>query len=731
MKRDDSNHLHDQPSAPTGTSRRAFLQQGALAGASLILGFRWGLGRAEASTRTGPFAPNAFLRIDPDGAVRVQAKHLEMGQGSHTGLATILADELGAAWSDVRVEAAPSDPKRYANLAWGIQGTGGSSAIANSWMQLRKAGAAGRAMLAEAAAARFGVTPGSLRVEASHVYHDGSGRVATFAELASAASKLTPPKDPPLRKGAPRLIGTDRAPRVDARSKSDGTATFTMDVRREGMLTALIARPPRFGGTLKSFDPSEARKIRGFVDAFETSRGVAVLATSFWAAKKARDALRVIWDDRQAETRSTSQMVADYRDLAETPGTLAHADGDAEAALKRAAAVVEATFEFPYLAHAPMEPLDAVIHVRNGRADFWAGSQIQTLDHGALAKVLGLPMEKIQIHTQLAGGSFGRRATPDSDVAIEAAEIVARSKRTEPIRVVWTREDDLTGGRFRPMSVHKVRLGIDGKGKLSGWTHRAVSQSILKGTAFEAAMVKNGIDHTSVEGLDILPYDVTDRRLELHSPESPVTVLWWRSVGHSTSAFVIETLIDELATMAHADPVEFRRGLLKPDSRQLGVLNLAAEKAGWTRPPPPGRARGVAVHASFNSYVAQVAEVSVGPDGQPRVHKVVCAIDCGQVVNPRNVEAQMQSGIGFGLGAALFNEVLFDGGVPTVRNFDRYQPLRIADMPEVEVHILPSTAPPTGVGEPGVPPIAPAVANAWFQLTGQRVRRLPFTSVSA
>lgn len=723
--------MHDEHTSPEPT-RRGFLKGAASLGAGLVLGFRWQLGTAEAA-EGAPFVPNAFVRIAPDDTVTVIAKHLEMGQGSYTGIATVLADELDAAWSQVRVEAAPSNPKVYANLGWGIQGTGGSSAMANSWAQLRKAGAAAREMLMRAAAGRWGVPPGTLRVEKGAVHHDASGRVATFGELASAAAELDPPDAPVLKEPADfTLIGKAGAatPRVDAREKSDGSARFALDLRLSGMLTALLARPPRFGGVVQSFDDAGCRKVKGFVKAVKTPLGVAVIADGFWAARKAREALRVTWDDSKAEARSSEEILADYRRLAATPGKLVHNDGDAEKKLAEAATVIEATYEFPYLAHAPMEPINGVIHFRKGQCDYYSGSQIQTVDHGALAKILGIDMGSVKIHTQLAGGSFGRRATPGADIASEAALVVKAAELDVPLRVMWTREDDLTGGLYRPASLHKVRLGVDQEGKLSGWHHRVVSQSILTGTPF-AAMVKDGVDHTSVEGVDLLPYGVTDRRVELHTTQSPISVLWWRSVGHSTNAFLIETLIDELAVAAHEDPVEFRRRLMPRDARERGVLDLVVEKAEWGRQPPPGLARGLAVHKSFGSYVAQVAEVGIGDEGLPRVHRVVCAVDCGQVVNPRMVEAQMQGGIGFGLGAALFNAIPIEAGRAAVSNFDEYRALRIPEMPRVEVYTVESAAPPTGVGEPGVPPIAPAVANAWFRLTGKRVRRLPFLAAQA
>lgn len=708
-------------------SRRGFLGGAAGLASGLLLGFRWDTaGAAEA----GPFAPNAFVQVLPDDTVVVLAKHLEMGQGCYTGLATMLAEELDVAWSHVRVEGAPANAKLYGNINWGggIQGTGGSSSIAEAHTQMRTAGAQARAMLVSAASKRWGVPAAALSTRDGAVRHKASGRTARYGELVADAAKLPVPKDVPLKDpSAFRLIGKPDLPRVDVAAKTTGKAHFTLDLHAAGGLTAVVARPPRFGGTVKSFDASACKAVKGFERAVQIPRGVAVLARSFWAAKKARDKLKVEWDETGAETRSSEAIFAAYRGLAETPGLPAHAEGDADTALGEAAAVIEATYEFPYLAHAPMEPLDAIIQVKDGVCRLTSGSQIQTLDQGAMAKVFGLPLDKVHADITHAGGSFGRRADPGCEVTLEAATIAKATGITEPIRVVWTREDDLAGGKYRPMSVHRVRLGLAEGGAPSGLHHRIVSQSVIKGSPFEPFMIHDGVDHTSVEGAGEMPYAIPHRKLELHTPDSPVTVLWWRSVGHSTNAYVIETLVDELATAAKVDPLEYRRRLLAPDDRLRGVLEGVAKLARWGRPAPPGRAFGFAMHHSFKSYVAQIAEVSEGPDGLPKVHKVYCAVDCGRAINPDVIAAQMEGGIGFGLGTALYNEITLKDGRVEQANFDSFRSLRVAEMPEVEVHIVPSEAPPTGVGEPGVPPVAAAVANAWFRLTGHRVRTLPFT----
>jgi isoquinoline 1-oxidoreductase beta subunit len=711
------------PPEPATASRRTFLKGGAALGAALVVEFRF-VPRAFAGD--DGFAPNAFVRIAPDDTVTIVAKHLEMGQGVHTGLATVLADELDADWAQVRVEAAPSDPTRYNNLSWGpVQGTGGSSGIANSWTQLRQAGATARAMLVAAAASKWDVPAASLSVDKGVVSHAASGRRATFGELAALAAAQPAPKDVPLKEPKDwKLIGKT-APRVDSTAKTDGSARFTMDVYLPDMLTAVIARPPLFGATVKSIDKTAAMKVPGVTDVVEVPAGVAVLAKGFWPARKGRTALQVEWDESKAERRGTSELRAEYLALAAKPGLSARRDGDPAAAFAGAARTLEAVYEFPYLAHAPMEPLDCVVDLKGDRCEVWAGSQIQTLDQGTVAHVLGLPPEKVELKTLVAGGSFGRRATPTADVAAEAASIAKAIGGRQPVKLVWTREDDIRGGRYRPFFVHRLRAGLDASGRIVAWEHRVVGQSFLKGTPF-AGLIKDGIDATSVEGGSTLPYAIPNLAVELHSPDVGVPTLWWRSVGHTHTAFSTETFLDELAHASGRDPYELRRSLLEHHPRHRRVLELAAEKAGWGTPLPAGRARGIALQESFSSFVAQVAEVSLRPDGLPRVERVVCAVDCGVAVNPDVVRAQMEGGIGFGLGAALFGEITLDKGRVQQSNFHDYRSLRIDDMPKVEVHIVPSSEPPTGVGEPGVPLVAPAAANAYFHLTGQRVRRLPF-----
>ncbi len=712
-------------------TRRQFLKSTALAGAALVLGIRLDLDERLALAAEGDFMPNAFVRIAPDDTVTIIVKHIEMGQGAHTGLATILAEELDADWSQIRVEPAPADAERYNNLTWGpLQGTGGSTAMANSWEQMRRAGATARAMLVEAAASEWGVPASEITVQRGVVSHAPSGRQATFGELAPKAATLTAPTQVPLKDPKDFTLVGQRLGRLDGPAKTDGTATFTLDFTLPGLLTALVERPPRFGATVQSFDATVSARVKGVKHVVQIPSGVAVVAESFWAARKGREALRVSWDERHAETRGSAELYAAYRKLAAKPGTPARKDGDTARALRRAAKVIEAVYEFPYLAHAPMEPLDAVVHLTADGCDLWAGSQIPTIDQQVVAGVVGLPPAKVRVHTLLAGGSFGRRATPNGDVAGEAAAIARAIGGDVAVKLVWTREDDIRGGRYRPLYVHRLRAGLDAKGNIVGWEHRIVGQSILKGTLFGGVLVKNGVDLTSVEGAANLPYAVPNLSVELHTTDVGVPVLWWRSVGSSHTAYSTETFLDELAQAAGRDPLELRRALLAQHPRHLAALNLAAEKAGWGEALPAGRARGIAVHESFGSVVAQVAEVSRRPDGMPKVERVVCAVDCGTAINPDVIRAQMEGGIGFGLAAALWSEVTLVRGRVQESNFDGYRPLRIAEMPAVEVHIVPSAAAPTGVGEPGVPPIAPAVANAFFKLTGQRVRQLPFARLA-
>lgn len=729
----DDASIFDAEAAAVTPNRRQLLG-GALAG--LVIGFNLPTGRAMAEAARGAAATdagatmNAFLRIAPDNTITVICKHIEFGQGPYTGVATILADELDADWSQIRVQSAPADVKLYANLAFGMQGTGGSTAIFNSWDQLRNAGAEARARLVEAAAAAWKVPASEIKVADGKLTH-ASGKSATYGDMAEAAAgfKLEYPAKP-KSPDQWRYIGKS-FPRVDTRAKINGSAEYTIDVTLPDMLTCVLARPSRFNAKVKSVDAKAALAVPGVVEVVNVPQGVAVLAKGFWAARKGRDALKIEWDESGTEARSSRDLLAEMVKMTAETGTIARNDGKAGDALQGRKDVVEAVYTFPYLAHAPMEPNDCVIRRIEGGAELIFGSQMPTIDQMVAASVLGLKPEQVKIKTQLAGGSFGRRATPAGDMADEAAQVMKAAKHQGPIKVIWTREDDIRGARYRPIFAHRLRGALAPDGSIAAWDHVLVGQSFIKGSAMEAMMVKDGVDATMVEGASTLPYAIPNLRVSVKDVAVGLTTLWWRSVGSTHTAFSTETFLDMLAEKAGVDPVEMRRKLLAKHPRHLAVLNLAAEKAGWGTPLPPGRARGIAVHESFKSYVAQVAEVSVGADGLPKVERVVCAVDCGTAVNPDMVKAQMEGGIGYGLSAALFGAIDIADGRVVQSNFHDYRCLRIDEMPSIEVHIVPSTEAPTGVGEPGTPPIAPAVSNAWAKLTGKRVTELPFSRALA
>jgi isoquinoline 1-oxidoreductase beta subunit len=715
-----------------GLDRREFLKgAGAATATALTLGFEWTAaapGAAAAVPSGAPWAPNAFVRIGSDNSITVIAKHVEMGQGAYNGIATVLADELGADWAQVRVESAPADAGLYYNSAFGkLQGTGGSSAMANSWTQLREAGGKARAMLMTAAGREWHVPVSELTVDKSVVRHAQSGRHAPFGALVKTAASLPVPDTVSLKDPKEFTLIGGRAPRVDVPAKCDGTAQFTLDVALPGMLVALLLRPPRFGATVRSFDAAKAAAVPGVVKVVQVPNGVAVVARGFWAAKQGRAALQVEWDDAKAETRSSTSIMEEYRRLADQPAASARKTGDAGAALQKAAHRVSASYEFPFLAHAPMEPLDAVVKLEPSSCEIWAGDQFQTVDQANAAKAAGLEPQQVSIHTLYAGGSFGRRANTISDYIVEAVSIAkACGADGTPIKLQWTREDDIRGGLYRPMYFHKLEAGLSASGELTGWRHVIVGQSIVAGTPL-SAMAKDGIDPTSVEGAANIAYDIPNIAVDLATTESAVPVLWWRVVGSSHTTFAVEAFIDEVAHAAGQDPYAFRRKLLTHNPRMLAVLELAAAKAGWSdQPLPKGRGRGIAVAEAFKSLVAQVAEVTVGDDGAVRVDRVVCAVDCGTAINPDVIAAQMEGGIGFGLGAALYGAITLKDGRIEQDNFNNYRVLRMNEMPRVEVHIVPSAEAPTGVGEPGVAPIGPAVANAIFAATGKRLHVIPF-----
>jgi isoquinoline 1-oxidoreductase subunit beta len=712
--------------APTTPSRREFLKTGALVTGGLVIAFTVPGARRFARAEPGladPFVPNAFLRVGTDDKVTVLLAHSEMGQGIWTTLPMLVAEELDADWSRVRVEHAPAAPP-YAHPVFGMQMTGGSSTTWSEFDRYRQAGATARAMLVQAAAQRFGVSPADCRTERGVVI--AGNKRARYGELAEAAAKLPAPKNVSLKDSKNwKLIGKPTL-RLDTPEKISGRARFGMDIQFEGLLTAVVARSPVFGGKVKSFDASQAKAVSGVRSVVQVPMGVAVVADHFWAAKLGRDALKTDWDLGPHAGLDSDDLLEEYRKLASTPGTIAGQAGNVTGVLSKSSKIIEAEYAVPYLAHAPMEPLNATVRISPDKCEIWTGTQFQTMDQQVAARITGLKPEQVEIHTTFLGGGFGRRATPTSDFVGLAVEVAKAAGA--PVKTVWTREDDVRGGYYRPAYLHKVRIGLGSDGLPTAWHHTTVGQSILAGTPFEPMMVKNGIDSTSVEGIADSAYlkSVPNFRVDLHSPKPGIPVLWWRSVGHSHNAFVMESVIDELALAAGKDPLEYRRALLKGHSRHLAALNLAAERARWGTPVPAGRGRGIAVHESFGSYVAQVAEVSV-EKGSIRVHRVVCAIDCGVAVNPEAVRAQMESGIAFGLGAALHSKLSFKDGRVQQSNFHDYQVLRLDEMPVIEVYIVPSTEKMGGVGEPGVPPIAPAVANAVAALTGQRLRELPFT----
>lgn len=709
-------------------TRRGLVVGAALSGGVLVVGcsptaiFKLG----DPKLDLGAFGP--FIKIASDGAVTVVNKHQEMGQGNHAGLAAIVAEELDADWDKVKVVAAPANAKLYSNKVMGMQLTGGSTAINNSWDQLRLAGATARAMFVQAAATRWNAVPHDISVKDGVVSHVASGRSASFGELLADAAKVPPPTAPALKN--PRdftLIGTARVRRKDSVRKSTGTERYTQDVHLPNMLVAMVAHPKRFGATVQSFDASAARAVPGVVDVVQIPSGVAVIAENTYAARQGRDAVKVAWNEDKAEKRSSDRILADYKDIAagrndkikakafQTAGDATHAfDGE----------VFTVGYDFPYLAHAAMEPMNCVAQVDGRKVKLTFASQGQSLDQLNAAMVVGTLPGAVEIETLPAGGSFGRRANPPSDYMRECVHIAKHVGGGRPVKLVWTREDDMTGGFYRPLVHHALVIKTDKEGYPAAWRHRLVSQP-------NANLPTPGMDPTIVEGIKGSPYlaatPVVDA--QVYVAKFPVTTLWWRSVGATHTAFVMEHTIDQLARRAGKDPADYRRALYakagNAGRRHLAALNLACEKAGWGQPSPAGTARGLAVHESFGTVVAQVAEVTL-KDGEPRVGRVVCAVDCGVAISPDLIAAQMEGGVCYGLAAALFGKITLKDGVVEQTNFDAYRVLRIDEAPTVETYLVPSGAHPSGVGEPGTPVIAPAVANALLALTGKPTASLPF-----
>ncbi len=668
-------------------SRREFLATSALAGGGLILGlYLPTVDALAANLSAAPFKPNAFIRVGHDGWVTFIINHSEMGQGTSTALAMLIAEELECDWRRIRLEFAPVDPV-YNNPAFGAQGTGGSTGTWTEFDRLRTMGASAREMLIAAAAKIWKVEPATCRAENGRVIHKG-GRSIDYGKLVDSAAKMPVPKEVKLKEPKNWKLLEKPMHRLDSPAKVEGKAVFGLDIQLPGLLTVLIAHPPVFGGKVKSFKADKASAVPGVKKIVQVPSGIAVAATGFWAARKGRDLLEITWDEGEWAKLDTTEIAGDFAKMAITPGTVARREGNPEHSIGGAVRKLSAEYVVPYLAHACMEPLNCTVDLRRGGCDIWVGTQSQTQDRNAAAKVLGLKPEQVDLHTTFLGGGFGRRANPHDDFVVTAAEVARELKR--PVKVVWTREDDMKAGYYRPLWYDRISAGLDEKGNLMAWQHTIVGQSIMAGTSWEPVMIKNGIDATSVEGAKDIPYAIPNILVDLHSPRLGVPVQWWRSVGHSHNAFVVESFLDEVAHAAGKDPFEFRAALLSEKPRHLGVLKMAAEKAGWGKPLPEGWARGIAVHESYGSFVANVVEASVDSRGKVRVHRVVSAVDCGMHVNPDTIAAQMESAAVFAISAALYGEITLKNGRVEQSNYNDYPVLLINEMPRVETHIVQS-----------------------------------------
>ena len=701
------------------TSRRAFLKTGGAA--ALTIGFALPLagGRVDAaSPARKAFAPNAWLRITPDNRVTVICASAEMGQGVLTAIPMLVAEELDADWKQVRVEQAPVD-QAYNNPAFGMQATGGSTTVRAHWQPLRTAGAAAREMLVGAAAAQWKVGADECRTEAGQVIHK-SGKKLSYGSLVEAAAAQPVPAKPTLKDPkAFRLLGKPTN-RLDTAGKVNGTAKFGIDAQVPGLLVAVMARAPQPGAKVVKVDDSKAKAVKGVKNVVTLPSGVAVLASGYWAAKKGRDALEIQWDLGPATGLSSAKVSEMLADGASNADAVGRDVGNLKDAAATSTAAVDATYEAPYLAHACMEPLNATAWVKGDEVEIWAGTQSQGPAQGILAQVAQATPAKVKINTLLLGGGFGRRFAPDFLI-----DAVLLSKASgAPVKLVYTREDDMAAGFYRPASVAKFEGAVDAGGKISMLKVGVGSPSIMAGSGF-MKIPENGVDTFAMEGIEDHPYDIDSQRIAYGRKEPGPQVWFWRSVGHSQNIFFMESFIDELAAAAKKDPFEFRRAMLGKQPRYKAVLELAAEKAGWGKPLPAGVFRGIAVAQSFGSYVAEVAEISVAADGTPKVHRVVAAVDCGMTVNPQTIARQIEGGIVYGLSAALYGKITFKDGRVEQGNFHDYPVLRMNEMPKVEVHILPSSEHPGGIGEPGTPPAAPALTNAIFAATGKRIRSLP------
>jgi isoquinoline 1-oxidoreductase subunit beta len=711
----------DSLSSTATLHRREFLKKSAVAGTGLVIGFYLPkkFEALAAAAESGPVAVNAWVRIAPDDAVTILIDKSEMGQGILTSLAQLLAEELDLDWKKIKTEFAPAAPQ-YFNPVFGLQGTGGSTSIRASWGPLTKAGAAAREMLIAAGAQRWSVDASACRAENGGVVHTASKRRLGYGALAVDAAKLPVPEKPALKDPKDYKFIGKPIKRLDTPSKVNGSAGFGIDARLPNMLHASVARCPVFGGKVKTFDATKAKAVPGVKQVFQVSTGVAVVATNTWSAMEGRRALEVTWDEGASAANSTDSIRKLFAERAEQPGAIARKEGDIEAGLSGAAKRVEAVYEVPFLAHATMEPMNCTADVRADACDIYAPTQFQTFVQNTGARISGLKPEQVRVHTTYLGGGFGRRAEQDFITeAVEASKAVGA-----PVQVTWSREDDVQHDYYRPAAYNKLEAGIDADGWPVAWKNRIVSPSILN--RFFPGSVKNGLDNSSVEGAANLAYGIPNLFVDYLLTEVGVPVGFWRSVGCSHNGYITECFVDELAKAGGKDPFEFRRKLLAKAPRHLGVLELAASKAGWGTPLPQGRTRGIAVVESFGSYVAEVAEVSVNRSSKEiKVYRVVCAVDCGRRVNPDTIAAQMEGAIAYGLTAALKGNITIDKGRVQQSNFHDYEMLRMNEMPKIEVHIVPSNDPPGGVGEPGTPPIAPAVCNAIFAATGKPIRRLP------
>jgi isoquinoline 1-oxidoreductase beta subunit len=722
------------PGAPSSqtqsnVSRRTFLRAGATAGGGLLLSFalpwpkRFALA---AETSTGEqFAPNAFIRIGSEGPVTLVMPYVEMGQGTYTSIPMLIAEELEIELSQVRLEHAPPDEKLYGNPLLGVQATGNSNSIRASWEPLRRAGATARTMLIAAAADVWKVDAASCRAEAGEVIHPASGRRLRYGDLAAQAAKLPLPENVKLKQPQEfKLIGTP-AKRLDTPHKVNGSAVYGLDVKLPGMKIATLAQSPVFGGRLKSVDDTKAKAVRGVRQIVRLDDAVAVIADHMGAAKKGLAALDIQWDEGPNATLGTADIMRELDAALETPGAIAEKQGDVDKALASAATKIEAAYEVPFLAHATMEPMNCTVHVRKDGCEVWLGTQVIARAQAAAAKAAGLPIDKVVVHNHLIGGGFGRRL--ETDGVTRAVQI---AKQVDgPVKVIWTREEDIQHDMYRPYFADRLSAGLDGKGMAVAWKHRFAGSSVI--ARWLPPGFNKGLDPDTTEGAINLPYSLPNMLVEYVRKEPQgIPTAFWRSVGPSHNVFVTESFMDELAAAAKEDPVEYRRPLLVKAPRAKAVLELAAEKAGWGKPLPDGVARGVSLQHAFATYMAQVAEVEVSKAGDVRVRRVTCAVDCGIAVNPDTIRAQIQSAINFGITAVLFGEITLKNGRVEQSNFDNYQMLRIAQAPEIEVHIVNSTEAPGGMGETGTSALAPALANAIFAATGKRLRKLPIDTAA-